>query len=93
MVNQYNYYGVRGDFVWHYVFSVQFSDRGYRPALFRLSNEVWQQGPRGGIKLVYSDLGLSGQYVTNNEEAMKRFTWLKLKATSLHNEGELEKRG
>ena len=65
-----------------------YSSQGYTSAyiiggqsrLARLSNRIWRQGPRGGVKIVKSR-GLSGyRYVTNNEEMMKKFIWVKLKA-------------
>ena len=49
------------------------------------SNKVWVQGPRGGVKIIkdrtdpYAEYG----YVTKNEEIMKEFMWVKLKAQSL----------
>jgi len=56
---------------------------GWQSRLARLSNRIWRQGPRGGVKIVKSR-GLSGyRYVTNNEEMMKKFIWVKLKAKTL----------
>ncbi len=49
------------------------------------SHKVWIQGSRGGVKIVkdrLSNTGLYG-YVTNNDEAMKEFMWVKLKAQPL----------
>lgn len=49
------------------------------------SNRVWKQGPRGGVKIIkdrQTNANLYG-YVTKNEEVMKQFMWVKLKAQSL----------
>jgi hypothetical protein len=49
------------------------------------SDRVWVQGPRGGVKIIkdrQTNVNLYG-YVTKNEELMKRFMWVKLKAQSL----------
>ena len=44
------------------------------------SERVWQQGPRGGVKLIKDRyLGDYG-YITQNEEKMKEFAWIKLSA-------------
>lgn len=54
---------------------------GWQSRLAKLSDRVWRQGPQGGVKIVKSrghifDYG----YVTTNEERMKEFIWVKLKA-------------
>lgn len=49
------------------------------------SHRVWKQGPRGGVKIIkdkQTNKNLFG-YVTKNDEAMKEFMWVKLKAQSL----------
>lgn len=49
------------------------------------SHRVWKQGPRGGVKIIKdkkTNKNLFG-YVTQNDEAMKEFIWVKLKAQSL----------
>ena len=49
------------------------------------SHRVWKQGPRGGVKIIKdkrTSKNLFG-YVTKNDEAMKEFIWVKLKAQSL----------
>ena len=66
-----------------------YSDKGYmgsyvvgwQSRLAKLSDRIWCQGPKGGVKIVKSrshifDYG----YVTKNEERMKEFIWVKLKA-------------
>jgi hypothetical protein len=53
--------------------------------LLRMSERVWKQGPRGGVKIVkapWSDLWPTG-YITTNEKYMKEFAWIKLRAKSL----------
>lgn len=50
--------------------------------LVTLSNKVWRQGPKGGVKIIKDRKALfpSTQYVTTNELLMKEFMWVKLKA-------------
>lgn len=51
--------------------------------LITLSDKVWRQGPKGGVKII-KDRGASffhpTGYVTTNEKLMKKFMWVKLKA-------------
>ena len=50
--------------------------------LLKLNSEkIWQQGPKGGIKIIKdtTDTGLFG-YITKNEKAMVEFMWVKLQA-------------
>lgn len=58
------------------------------PVLNRLttvSDRVWKQGPKGGVKLIKSPwlkpwpVG----YITTNEKYMKEFAWVKLRAKSV----------
>ena len=64
--------------------------REYHTKVFRCisySHRVWTQGPRGGVKIIKDRSGtdyLYG-YVTKNEEIMKEFMWVKLKARPLGN--------
>jgi hypothetical protein len=53
--------------------------------LYQLSDRVWQQGPRGGVKIVKDrSLGLYPMgYITANPKWMKKFTWVKLQAQPL----------
>lgn len=57
------------------------------PSLNRLvtvSNRVWKQGPRGGVKLIKSrDCLHPLSYITNNEKYMQEFFWIKLKAKEM----------
>ena len=49
---------------------------------FEISDRVWLQGPRGGVKIV-KDHGYDlypRSYVTTNSKWMKKFAWAKLKA-------------
>lgn len=50
-----------------------------------ISDRVWKQGPRGGVKIVKSrsyDLLPQG-YITNDKKWMKKFAWAKLSAKSI----------
>lgn len=47
------------------------------------SHRVWIQGPKGGVKL--KDGFNIFRYVTKDEELMKQFMWIKLKAQPLKN--------
>ena len=55
--------------------------------LFTASNRIWRQGPRGGVKII-KDIRLDAtwgqmqptQYVTKNQDLMKEFMVVKLKA-------------
>jgi hypothetical protein len=47
------------------------------------SNRVWVQGPKGGVKMVKDREGNTYGYVTKNEELMKEFMWVKLKAQTI----------
>ena len=51
-----------------------------------LSHRVWKQGPKGGVKIV-KDHTCWGMYpvgyITTNDEWMKKFTWVKLRARTL----------
>lgn len=59
--------------------------RGLGP-LFTVSNKIWRQGPRGGVKIIKDrekhDWGQMQptQYVTKNQDLMKEFMVVKLKA-------------
>lgn len=47
------------------------------------SHVVWKQGPRGGVKIIKDRIGTNYGYVSKNEELMKEFMWVKLKAQPL----------
>ena len=49
--------------------------------LITLSDKVWRQGPKGGVKIMKDrQAWASPQYVTANEKVMKEFMWAKLQA-------------
>ena len=49
--------------------------------LIQFSDKIWRQGPRGGVKITKSrDEFCKSQYITKNEELMKKFMWVKLQA-------------
>ena len=59
------------------------SHLGYN-RLITLSDKVWRQGPKGGVKIIkdrYTSFRYSG-YVTTDEKLMKKFMWVKLQARS-----------
>lgn len=93
-MGQYTYYcEINRDFVefkagvYKIVASGSFA-RSWFPKLnqtIQFSNRVWKQGPRGGVKIVKDrnwDLSPTG-YITQNEEWMKKFFWIKLKAKEI----------
>ena len=49
------------------------------------SDRVWVQGSRGGVKIIKDRENVVGVYgyITKNEEEMKKFMWVKLKAKTL----------
>jgi hypothetical protein len=53
--------------------------------LITVSERVWKQGPRGGVKIIkspWNQLWPAG-YITNNEKYMQEFSWIKLQAKEL----------
>jgi len=50
--------------------------------LTTVSDKVWRQGPRGGVKIVKDRYALfhPAGYVTTDEKLMKKFMWVKLKS-------------
>lgn len=49
--------------------------------LITLSDKIWRQGPKGGVKIIKDrQAWASSQYVTTNEKVMKEFMWAKLQA-------------
>lgn len=83
------YYGVKGDFAWQLDWHnswllVTNTNSQHMPRLMRESDQVWYQGPRGGVKLVkhaYWDYWAT--YVRRDSEKMKQFLWVKLRAKKL----------
>ena len=53
---------------------------GWQSRVNRLSTRVWRQGPKGGVKVMKDKTRNHRGYVTSNEEMMKKFIWVKLKA-------------
>lgn len=86
MANAYNYYGSKGDYVWH--LAAQSDPRElkwFQPRLLKDSDVVWCQGPRGGVRIVHiNHLQWIGPrrygYIRPDTEDMKEFMWIKLKA-------------
>ena len=69
------------------VISITFR-REYMTKITRIishSDKVWYQGIRGGVKIIKDKVGIEYGYVTKNEELMKQFIWVKLKAQPLNN--------
>lgn len=67
------------------------SNRLWYPTLNRLltlSERVWQQGPRGGVRILkekfWSVKHYGYGYITSNPEAMREFAWLKLRAKAVN---------
>ena len=59
--------------------------REYRTKISRCcshSARVWIQGPNGGVQLRREESRLF-YYITKNDELMKKFMWVKLKAQPL----------
>jgi hypothetical protein len=49
--------------------------------LVTVSDRVWKQGPKGGIKIIKDRSCLYPMgYITTDEKWMKKFAWVKLKA-------------
>ena len=86
---KYNYYGVRGDYVWHLAWDNSWLlhkniNSQHVPKLMRESDQVWMQGPRGGVRLIkhaYWDYWAT--YVRRDSVKMKQFLWVKLRAKKL----------
>jgi hypothetical protein len=92
---KYNYYGVKGDYVWHLASDENCTTtHWFKPKLFNQSEVVWCQGPRGGVKICHidwaNDIYMQGQkryrygYCKPNSQAMQEFMWIKLRAQSLN---------
>lgn len=49
--------------------------------LYQFSDRIWRQGPKGGVKITKSRNEFAkSQYITKDEELMKKFMWVKLQA-------------
>jgi hypothetical protein len=50
----------------------------------RESDQVWYQGPRGGVQLIKGAYwNYWATYLRRDSEKMKQFTWVKLQARAL----------
>lgn len=86
----YTYYGVKGDSAWQLDWHnswllVTNTNSQHMPRLMRESDQVWVQGPRGGVKLIkgaYWDHWAT--YLRRDSEKMKQFLWVKLRARKLN---------
>lgn len=68
------------------IFSVTSETKGStfsRLTLYMHSERVWVQGPKGGVRLSKENGNPSMGYVTKNEQKMKEFMWVKLKAKEI----------
>jgi len=87
-VAEYTYYCEVNDRIREYpagVYKVIANGMGaWFPVLNRLitvSDRVWQQGPKGGVRIIKSrDWLYPMGYVTTDEKYMKEFSWVKLRA-------------
>jgi hypothetical protein len=85
----YTYYGVRGDSAWKLDWHnswllVKNTNSQHLPRLMRESDQVWCQGPRGGVQLIKGDYWIYWTtYVRRDSEKMKQFVWVKLRARAL----------
>jgi hypothetical protein len=52
--------------------------------LIQVSDRVWKQGPRGGVKIIKDrSWPYPMGYIKKDDQWMKKFFWIKLKAKSL----------
>ena len=82
----YHYYGVKGDFAWQLDLGnkLRSANSQHMPQLMRESDQVWCQGPRGGVQLIKGDYwDYWATYVRRDSEKMKQFLWVKLRARAL----------
>ena len=82
----YTYYGVKDDSAWKLALGnkLRSANSQHMPRLMRESDQVWCQGPRGGVQLVkgtYWDYWAT--YLRRDSEKMKQFVWVKLRARAL----------
>jgi len=83
----YHYYGVKGDSAWKLALGnkLRSANSQHMPRLMRESEQVWCQGPRGGVQLIkgtYWDYWAT--YLRRDSEKMKQFIWVKLQARALN---------
>ena len=82
----YTYYGVKDDSAWKLALGnkLRSANSQHMPRLMRESDQVWCQGPRGGVQLVkgtYWDYWAT--YLRRDSEKMKQFLWIKLRVQDL----------
>ncbi len=83
---RYTYYGVKDDFAWKLAVdnNLRSTNINHIPRLMRESDQVWCQGPRGGVLLIKGDYWTYWTtYLRRDSEKMKQFAWIKLRARSL----------
>ena len=86
----YTYYGVKGDSAWQLAWHnswllVTNTNSQHMPRLMRESDQVWVQGPRGGVQLIKDAYwNYWTTYVRRDSEKMKQFLWVKLRARKLN---------
>ena len=86
---RYTYYGVKDDFAWQLNWGAIWlphtnNNFQYMPRLMRESEQVWCQGPRGGVQLIKGDYWIYWTtYLRQDSEKMKQFVWVKLRARAL----------
>jgi hypothetical protein len=80
----YTYYGVKGDYAWKLALGNAWANSQHMPRLMRESDQVWVQGPRGGVQLIKGDYwDYWATYLRRDSEKMKQFVWVKLRARAL----------
>jgi hypothetical protein len=87
----YHYYGVKDNWAWQLDWHKSWlphkphTNSLHMPRLMRESDQVWVQGPRGGVQLIkctYWDYWAT--YLRRDSEKMKQFLWVKLSARKLN---------
>ena len=86
----YTYYGTKGNTAWQLswhnsLLPHKSTNSQHLPRLLRESNQVWYQGPRGGVQLIKGEYwDYWATYVRRDSEKMKQFLWVKLRARELN---------
>ena len=83
----YHYYGVKDNSAWQLSWhnSWKNTNSQHMPRLVRESDQVWVQGPRGGVQLIKGDYwDYWATYIRRDSEKMKQFLWVKLRARKLN---------
>jgi len=85
-VARYHYYGTKGDFAWKLALDnkLRSININHIPRLMRESDQVWYQGPRGGVQLIKGAYwNYWATYLRQDSEKIKQFAWIKLRAREL----------